>query len=131
RTRRSIGARDAEAAAELSRGRLGARLGRGDEVAEAGKVSRSVTAQLVDERGESPRKPGQVPEVPALTHETSGAGGVRLFDEALDTQCPARQASGGVDVTESGRGKRGLEAHRHEVVAGRGGRHRCPYGLRD
>src|SRR3989475_7613612 len=128
---RSIDDLDSETAVELSRRLLVARLASGDDVAEAGKVSRSMTAQLFDEGGEPPRKPGQGPEVPALTHETSGAGGVRLFDEALDTQCPARQTSGGVDVTESGRGKRGLEAHRHEVVAGRGGRHRCPYGLRD
>src|SRR5213078_942498 len=97
---RSVDDLDSESTVELSRRLLVARFARGDDVAQAGEVSRSVTAQLAEQSGEAPGKPGQVPEVAALAHKTSGAGGVGLFDEALDTQRPSRHASGGVDVAE-------------------------------
>src|SRR6266566_1010052 len=87
---RAVDDLDSESTVELSRGLLVARFARGHDVAQAGEVSRSVTAQLAEQSGEAPRKPGQVPEVATLAHKTSGAGGVGLFDEALDTQRPSR-----------------------------------------
>ena len=88
----------------------------GDDLVQAGQMTRGVPGHLVDEYPCAPGEPGDVPVVAAGLVEPPRRLEVRLLDEPVDAAGASRPRPRGVEIAESSGRKPGLQADRYEVV---------------
>src|SRR5438876_367763 len=83
---------------------------RGDDLVQAGQMTRGVPGHLVDEYPCAPGEPGDVPVVAAGLVEPPRRLEVRLLDEPVDAAGASRPRPRGVEIAESSGRKPGLQS---------------------